>query len=192
MLTPTRRGGYSPARCSSRSPGPIAMTRPRVRHVVVAVIPATVPLTMAMVFAVLRRYVTAPTAYNMGFAIYWFGWCLAVPLWLLGPRNAARLLTTGRRLPRSHVALLAMPVAGAIGTQLIPRRSEVDRPTAAIMVGPERLQSRTMCGDVANAVRQHHFGRPDGCTWDGEYRKVPQKAPSDPDRSCISGVAGRK
>lgn len=100
-----------------------------------AVVPAAVPLTMAAVFAGLRRCVNARTAYNAGFVIYWLAWCLAVPLWLLGRRDAARLLMTGRRLPGRSLALLAIPVAGAVGTQLIPHRREVDALTAAIMGG---------------------------------------------------------
>lgn len=111
------------------------MASPRMRQTIVAVVPAAVPLTMATVFTVLRRYLTAPAAYNSGFGVYWLGWCLAFPLWLLGPRKAARLLTTGRRLPRIHVVMLAIPVAGAVGTQLIPHRRQVDMPSAAVMVG---------------------------------------------------------
>jgi len=98
-------------------------------------IPIAVPLTMAAVFIGLRRCVSARTAYNAGFAIYWLGWCLSVPAWVLGPRNAVRLVMTGRRLPRDRLILLALPIAGAVGTQLIPRRREVDMPTAVTMVG---------------------------------------------------------
>lgn len=104
-------------------------------HAVVGVVPVAVPLTMVAVFASLRHYLTARTAYNASFAVYWIGWCLAVPVWLLGPRKAFRLLATGRRLPRKDLVLLAVPVAGAVGTQLIPHRREVDVPTAAVMVG---------------------------------------------------------
>ncbi len=111
------------------------MARQSLRHAAVVAIPVAVPLTMAGVFAGLRRYVSAPTAYNVGFAVYWLGWCLAVPLWLLGPRNAVRLLTTGRRLPRRQVALLAALDVGAVATQLIPRRGDIYPATAAAMVG---------------------------------------------------------
>jgi membrane protease YdiL (CAAX protease family) len=104
------------------------------RHTVVMIIPVAVPLTMAAVFASLRRCATARIAYNVGFGMYWIGWCLAVSLWLLGPRNAARLLATGQRLPRDYLMVLTIPVAGAVGTQLIPHRREVDVATSAIMV----------------------------------------------------------
>lgn len=111
------------------------MIRHRARHVVAAMIPVAVPSTMAAVFGGLRRCMSSPAAYNSGFAIYWLGWCLAVPLWLLGPREAVRLLATGRPLPRSLLLPLALPVTGAVATQLIPHRREVDVPTAAIMAG---------------------------------------------------------
>lgn len=105
------------------------------RRAMVTAIPVAVPLTMSAVFAGLRHHLGARTAYNAGFLVYWLGWCGAVPLWLLGPRKAARLLSTGRQLPRSQVALLAVPVAGALFTQLVPHRREVDVPIAATMVG---------------------------------------------------------
>ncbi len=111
------------------------MTECGARRAMVAVIPVAVPLTMSAVFVGLRRLLPARTAYNVGFLGYWLGWCVAVPLWLLGPRTAARLLITGRRLPGHHVALLAAPVAGALVTQLVPHRREIDVSIAATMVG---------------------------------------------------------
>jgi hypothetical protein len=41
--------------------------------------PGAVPLSMAAVFAVLRRVPAPRAAYNVGFGIYWAGWCLAFP-----------------------------------------------------------------------------------------------------------------
>jgi membrane protease YdiL (CAAX protease family) len=104
------------------------------RRAVVACIPAAVPVSMCGVFAGLRCRLAARTAYNVGFAVYWAGWCGAVPLWVLGPRTAALLLTAGPRLSAGDAALLALPVAGAIGTQLIPRRRKIDGATGAVMV----------------------------------------------------------
>ncbi len=142
------------------------MTRGDVRRLLVAVIPAAVPLSMATVFAGLRRYVTAaPTAYNIGFAVYWLGWCLVVPLWLLGPRTAARLLTSGRRLSSVHIVLLAAPVVGAVVTQLIPLRKAVDGPTAAVMAGTAIINA---VGEEllwrAVFMREGH-GRPSMMAW---------------------------
>jgi membrane protease YdiL (CAAX protease family) len=104
------------------------------RRAVVTMIPVAVPLTMAAVFAGLRRCMSARNAYNAGFAVYWLGWCLSVPAWLLGPRTAVRLVVSGRRLQRDRLILLALPIGGALATQLIPHRREVDMPTALTMV----------------------------------------------------------
>lgn len=103
------------------------------RRVVVAAIPAAVPVGMLGVFAALRRRFPRRTTYNVGFAVYWAGWCGLVPLCVLGPRTAARLLTGGRRPSAAEATLLALPVAGALGTQLIPHRHDVDSATAAVM-----------------------------------------------------------
>jgi membrane protease YdiL (CAAX protease family) len=89
---------------------------------------------MSCVFVGLRRRLTARNAYNMGFAIYWIGWCLAVPLWVLGPRTTARLLTAGRRPSAGDFMLLALPVAGAVSTRLVPRVRDIDAATGAAMV----------------------------------------------------------
>jgi len=89
---------------------------------------------MSCVFVGLRRRLTARNACNMGFAIYWIGWCLAVPLWVLGPRTTARLLTAGRRPSAGDFMLLALPVAGAVSTRLVPRVRDIDAATGAAMV----------------------------------------------------------
>jgi membrane protease YdiL (CAAX protease family) len=105
-----------------------------VRRAVVALIPVVVPMSMSGVFAGLRRHLTARNAYNVGFAVYWVGWCAAVPLWVLGRRTAGRLLAAGLRPSASEAVLLALPVAGAIGTQLVPHRRDIDAATGAVMV----------------------------------------------------------
>jgi membrane protease YdiL (CAAX protease family) len=128
---------------------------------VVALIPAAVPVSMSGVFAGLRRRLAARTAYNAGFGLYWVGWCVAVPLWVLGPRTAARLLTTGRRPSAGEAAMLALPVAGAIGTQLVPRRRGIDAATGAVMlaaaavnaVGEELLWRGVFIHELANRRR---------------------------------------
>ena len=104
------------------------------RRAVVVLVPAVVPVSMSGVFAGLRGRLTARTAYNVGFAVYWVGWCAAVPLWILGRRTVVRLLTAGLRPSAGDAALLALPVAGAIGTQLVPYRRDIDAATGAVMV----------------------------------------------------------
>ncbi|MGY1781954.1 CPBP family intramembrane glutamic endopeptidase [Geodermatophilus sp. SYSU D01036] len=90
---------------------------------------------MAATFAVLRRRLPPRPAYVVGFALYWAGWCLGFPLWVLRPRGVARVLRAGRRPGAGDVALLAFPVAGAVGTALLPHRRLVDREVAAVMAG---------------------------------------------------------
>jgi hypothetical protein len=97
--------------------------------------PAAVPVTMAAVFALLGRRLPPRAAYAAGFAVYWAGWCLGFPLWVLGPRGVLRVLRGGRRLRPADVALLAFPVAGAVGAELLPHRRLVDRQVAAVMIG---------------------------------------------------------
>src|SRR5215203_5034190 len=97
--------------------------------------PVAVPVTMAAVFAALRRRLPPRPAYIVGFLVYWAGWCIGFPLWVLGPRGVARVLCAGRRPGRVDVALLAFPVAGAIGAELLPHRRLVDRQVAGVMAG---------------------------------------------------------
>lgn len=78
--------------------------------------PAAVPLTMGAVFAVLKRRLAPRSAYHAGFAIYWVGWCLAFPLWVLGPRGVLRALRSGRRPTTVELALVAFPVIGVGGS----------------------------------------------------------------------------
>jgi membrane protease YdiL (CAAX protease family) len=123
------------ATATSTDEMPVMAAEMSARRLVVVAIPIAVPTTMAVLFTCLSRCLPARAAYNVGFGIYWGAWCLAFPLLLLGPPTVARLLITGRRLSRGQVALLALPVAGAIGTQLIPYRRQLDPPTAVTMVG---------------------------------------------------------
>jgi hypothetical protein len=89
---------------------------------------------MAGVFALLARRYRPQVAYNVGFAVYWFGWCLAFPLWVLGPRRAVQVLRSGRRPTLGEAALLVLPVAGSVATQLLPRRDEVDARVGGVMM----------------------------------------------------------
>lgn len=89
---------------------------------------------MSLVFSALSKRLPAPTAYNVGFAVYWLGWCLAFPLWTLGPRRALTLLRSGKTPSAWELGLLLIPVAGGVGTQLVPRRRLVDPPVAATML----------------------------------------------------------
>ncbi|WP_141233700.1 CPBP family intramembrane glutamic endopeptidase [Geodermatophilus saharensis] len=111
------------------------MTADRCRREATLAAPVAVPVTMAAAFAVLRRLLPPRPAYVVGFAVYWAGWCLGFPLWVLGPRGVARVLRAGRRPGPVDVAILAFPVAGAVGAALLPDRRLVDGQVAAVMAG---------------------------------------------------------
>lgn len=119
------------------------MTNETLRRTAVLAVPAVVPLSMAALFSALSRRLPASTAYNIGFAVYWLGWCTAFPLWVLGPRAAARLLKNGGRPSMSEAALLLLPVVGAVGTQLLPNRRAVNGPVAAVMTATGALNAIT-------------------------------------------------
>ena len=96
--------------------------------------PALVPLSMSGVFALLARRTTPRAAYNVGFGLYWLGWCTAFPLSVLGPRRAWRVLVSGRPPSPAEGILLLVPPAGAVLTQLWPNRRDLDALTATVMV----------------------------------------------------------
>lgn len=106
-----------------------------IRRSVILAVPALVPASMMWLFRVLSRRLSPAAAYNLGFAVYWLGWCVALPLWLLGPKAAVRLLAAGRRPTGAESALLLLPVAGAVGTQLLPGRRQMNAAVAAVMAG---------------------------------------------------------
>lgn len=103
--------------------------------------PIVVPVSMAGAFAVLERLLGPRRGYNAGFALYWVGWCLGFPLWVLGPRRLLRLLREGTRLSPADLALLAVPVAGAAATELAPNRQAIDPKVAAVMVATAAVNS---------------------------------------------------
>lgn len=106
----------------------------RLRRRLVLATPAAVPLSMALVFSSLQRRLSSRRAYNVGFAVYWLGWCAGFPAFVLGGRRAARVLTSGRRPTSAELMALVLPVVGAVATELLPRRRLVDRQVAAVMV----------------------------------------------------------
>jgi membrane protease YdiL (CAAX protease family) len=105
------------------------------RRAALTAVPVLVPLSMAATFAVLQRLLGPRRAYRAGFALYWGAWCGAFPLWVLGPRGAARLLLHARRPGLVDLLLLAAPAVGAVTTELLPRRRGITPRVAAVMVG---------------------------------------------------------
>ncbi|MGY1726321.1 type II CAAX prenyl endopeptidase Rce1 family protein [Geodermatophilus sp. SYSU D01062] len=147
-------------------------TGPALRRTATLAVPVAVPSTMAAVFSVLRRRLPPRAAHAAGFAVYWLGWCGAFPLWVLGPRGAVRALRSGRRPGPLDVALLAVPVAGAVSAELWPHRHLVDREVAAVVVttatvnavGEELLWRGTFLGVVRDDVVRGALWPPAGFT----------------------------
>jgi hypothetical protein len=100
----------------------------------VPAVPVLVPLSMWALFGALARVMPPRRAYNAGFAAYWLLWCYGFPIWVVGPRRAAVLLLAGRHPSGSERVMLALPVAGAVATALVPEVGRIDRPVAAVMV----------------------------------------------------------
>jgi membrane protease YdiL (CAAX protease family) len=144
--------------------------RPEVRRLVVLVTPAAVPVSMAAAFTVLARRLPARTAYNVGFAIYWAGWCMALPVAVLGPRRAVRVLASGRRPSPGEAIAVLLPVLGAVSTELLPRRRLVEARVLAVMIGAA----------VVNATSEELL-------WRGMFLEV---FPEDPIRGSLWPLAG--
>jgi hypothetical protein len=51
---------------------------------------------MLGLFPLLRRLLGARRGYNVGFALYWAGWCVAFPRWVVGAGIFGRLFRDGR------------------------------------------------------------------------------------------------
>jgi membrane protease YdiL (CAAX protease family) len=98
-------------------------------------LPVLVPGSMTMVFGLLRARMAPQRAYNVGFGVYWAGWCFALPLLVLGPERTWRLLVGGRRATASERVLMAVPVIGGVTTAFWPNRRRVDLPVASVMIG---------------------------------------------------------
>jgi hypothetical protein len=142
----------------------------QVRRLVVLLTPAAVPVSMAAVFAALGRRLPPRTAYNAGFAIYWAGWCIGLPVYVLGPRQALRVLFSGRRPAAGDAAALLLPVLGAAATELVPARRLVDRRVLATMIGTATV----------NATAEELL-------WRGMFLEV---FPDDPVRGALWPLAG--
>jgi membrane protease YdiL (CAAX protease family) len=95
--------------------------------------PAVVPASMAVLLHGLSRRLSPRAAYNVGFTSYWLVWCMGFPMWILGPRRAARLLIRGQRPSARETLLLLLPVAGAVTCELLPNRKKIDMPVALVM-----------------------------------------------------------
>jgi membrane protease YdiL (CAAX protease family) len=94
------------------------------------------PPAMAAAFAVLNRGFGARSGYRIGFAVYWAA-CIAVSVAVLG-RQAGGLFRRTASLPPPKTvaaAVLAIPVAGAIATQLVPNLRRTTSAQLGVSIG---------------------------------------------------------
>ncbi|GJF02425.1 hypothetical protein PSD17_13880 [Pseudonocardia sp. D17] len=106
-----------------------------VARLAVLAVPVAVPVTMAGVFALFGRLLSPRAAHLAGFAVYWAGWCGAFPVWVLGLRGCRDVLGAGRRPRPAELAVLALPVVGAVATELVPNRRLVGLRVALVAAG---------------------------------------------------------
>lgn len=102
------------------SPSRAAAPRPAVTATKRTVLLLTPPLLLAstyLMYAQLAEIMDLRVAYLTGFLFYWCGWCLALPLWILGPAGVRQLFQNptrplGRRSWVGLLLLVAPPAAG--------------------------------------------------------------------------------
>jgi membrane protease YdiL (CAAX protease family) len=131
---PAHSAAAPPTDDDPRAGGAAGERRFRLRRAVLVATPALVPLSMIAVFALLRRRASPNVAYNVGFAVYWAGWCVAFPVWAVGPQRLVHGVVHGPRPTRLEAAVLSVPPLGAAAVELWSNRALVDLPTAAVMV----------------------------------------------------------
>lgn len=119
------------------------------RRTATRLVPVAVPASMAGVFVLLRERLPARCAYNLGFGVYWVGWCFAFPTWVMGPAGVWRLLSSGRRPTTGERILMGLPLLGGAAVALAPHRSRID-PRLLLVMGTTA---------VANAVGEELLWR---------------------------------
>jgi hypothetical protein len=113
---------------------------PALRYGAVLAAPADVPVSMAVVFGWLSRRLTPRAAYNVASSsIGWHG-ASASPYGSSAPGEQPDLLTQGRRPSAVETLLLLLPVAGAVGTELLPNRKKIDSTVALVMAAGGNAQ----------------------------------------------------
>ena len=88
-------------------------------------VPIALIVTMLGVFRSFTSRFGYPLGYLCAFAVYWAGWCGALPLAVLGPRELAALFVAvrrgGRRRDASTIALATWPIAFPLVFAFLPR-----------------------------------------------------------------------
>jgi membrane protease YdiL (CAAX protease family) len=104
------------------------------RRLAALALPLVIPPSMVATFWLARVLLGDWPGYLVAFLLYWGGWCLAVPLALLGKERVRALFADRRpRLGRAGwlgATLLLLPPLGAIGYRFIP---EIGSATPAML-----------------------------------------------------------
>ena len=103
--------------------------------------PIVVPVSMAGAFAVLRAAAGSTTRVQRWVRAVLGRMVLGVLAVGAGPRRLLRLLREGARPSAADLALLAVPVAGAAATELVPNRQAIDAKVAAVMVATAAMNA---------------------------------------------------
>lgn len=87
--------------------------------------PVVLTTSMYFVFQAFVAWWGMPWGWLAAFLVYWLGWCLALPLWVLGgPHQVIDLFRAPRPLPRREhtilLGLIALPVAIPLLFRFVP------------------------------------------------------------------------
>jgi membrane protease YdiL (CAAX protease family) len=101
-----------------------AIADPAAKRALALLIPVAAPVSMIGAFAASKAAFGPIPGYLVGFLVYWCVWCLAVPVFLLGPSRVRELFADRHpRLGRPWlIGLLALlfPAVGALATRWFP------------------------------------------------------------------------
>jgi hypothetical protein len=109
------------------------------RPVVVIALPAVLIATMYALFRGATAALGFPLGYAASFAVYWIGWCVAVPVAILGPRRVRDLFRERPSGPPPRrvrfQAALWWPLIAPLVFAFIPRVASVSASVLFVSVG---------------------------------------------------------
>ena len=85
--------------------------QPKIQRLVLLALPPVLIATTFVAFRVFVGLLGQKTGYVCGFAVYWFGWCLAVPVLVLG-RAGLKAVLRGSPSPLGHPAWIGAVCLG--------------------------------------------------------------------------------
>ncbi|HEV2129025.1 MAG TPA: hypothetical protein VGR22_10440, partial [Thermomicrobiales bacterium] len=133
--------------------------RDPIRRAALLATPPLLLMTTAAAFRGFQRQFGDRLGYLAGFLVYWIGWCMLLPLWVLGPRGLRELFRPARH-SRKDVALLSAPPALGM--------------VAAFPSAAREATPAVIAGSVAIAVVN---GTLEEVLWRGTYQAVFPDAP---------------